>query len=47
MIRATLIALAVLTTFDAVAWQGYWRTELFRQFGIAASQIGDLDWTWE
>lgn len=46
MTKATLIALAVLTTFDAIAWQGYFRHEFARQFAIAATQIAELDWSW-
>ncbi len=46
MIKAFLIALAALTTFDAVAWQGYFRTEFSRQVAIAATEIVELDWSW-
>ncbi len=46
MIKAFLIALAALTTFDAVAWQGYFRTEFVRQVGVAAAVVGELDWSW-
>ncbi len=46
VLKAFLISLATLITFDAVAWQGTVRTETVRQLGIAAQVVGDLDWTW-
>jgi hypothetical protein len=47
MFKSFLVAIAVLTTFDAVAWGGYFRSEVSRQFGIAAAEMGELDWSWE
>ncbi len=46
MIKAFLIAVAALTTFDAVAWQGHFRVEFSRQVGIAAAKVAELDWSW-
>ncbi len=46
MLKAFLISLATLITFDAVAWQGTVRTETVRQLGIAAQVYVDHDWTW-
>ena len=44
--KAFLIALAVMITFDAVAWHGAVRETLVHQAVIAATEFDDLDWSW-
>ena len=46
MLKALLISLAVLVTFDAVAWQSRYRVALLGDVVLAASEIESLDWSW-
>lgn len=46
MLKALLISLAALVTFDAVAWQSRFRSALVSDVVIAAAQIEALDWDW-
>lgn len=46
MLKAMLISLAALVTFDAVAWQSQYRVALLGDIVFAASEIESLDWSW-
>jgi hypothetical protein len=46
MLKALLIALASLVSFDALAWHRALRTELVREASTAVSEIMKLDWRW-
>jgi hypothetical protein len=46
MLKAFLVAVATLVSFDAVAWQSAIRHELVREASGAISDLALLDWTW-
>lgn len=46
MLKALLISLAALISFDAVAWDSAVRMALLRQATIAVHEAESLDWTW-
>jgi len=46
LMKAFLIALAVLVGFDAAVWGGSVRREIVREFMIAAHEVGALSWNW-
>ena len=46
MLKALLISLATLVSFDAVAWQSAMRQELVRAANVAWSQAASQDWSW-
>lgn len=45
MLKATLIAIAALTAFDALAWQGQYRVRLIQELGDIAAIVTGQDWT--
>ena len=47
MLKAVLISLAALVSFDAAAWQSQVRTKLVYDARLAIAQIKSLDWTWD
>jgi hypothetical protein len=46
MLKALLIALASLVSFDAVAWQGALRHEVVHDLLVAVSEVSALNWNW-
>lgn len=46
MLKALLVSLAALVTFDAVAWDSRYRSALVTDVVIAVAQIEALDWSW-
>ena len=45
VLKSTLIAIAALTAFDAVAWQSQYRIHLVREAKVILSYVTDQDWT--
>jgi hypothetical protein len=46
MLKAVLISLATLVSFDAVAWDSAVRAALMREARSAVVQIESLSWRW-
>ncbi|HEY0445418.1 MAG TPA: hypothetical protein VGD19_03095 [Allosphingosinicella sp.] len=46
MFKASLIALASLVSYDAVAWQGVLRHQFVGAVVTTVAKIGALDWSW-
>lgn len=46
MVKAVLISLAALVSFDAVAWHSAMREQIVRQTSDAIAGIVALDWNW-
>ena len=46
MLKASLIAIAALVAFDAVALDGSIRTAMVHQTVIAVHSLQGLDWSW-
>lgn len=47
MLKAVLISLAALVTFDAVAWESRVREELVRELVFTIARVQALDWSWD
>jgi hypothetical protein len=45
MLKAILVAGAVLTTFDAIAWYGHYRTALGSEIAGAWTWVTSSDWS--
>lgn len=44
MLKPILIALASLTSFDAIAWHSRYRAEVVGQVRVAVQEIKELRW---
>ena len=45
MLKASLVAVAVLITFDAIAWHGYYRAAFGSEVAGAWTWISSSNWT--
>ncbi len=45
VLKSTLIAIAVLTVFDAAVWEGRYRTQTVQAFQAVIGYVIGQDWT--